>query len=451
MDSILTISIAIVTFGVLVTFHEFGHFWVARRCGVKVLRFAVGFGPVLARRTDRCGTEFALCALPLGGYVRMVDEREGPVAADDLPYAFNNKSVGRRTAIVAAGPAANFLLAVLAYWIMFMSGITGLAPVVGEVRPGSPAAAAGLQAGDEIVAVDGEATPSWREVNMELLGYLGETGSIGLLVRPAGGTTEYPLQLQVQDWLQGEVEPDLLDSLGIDQYRPAVRPALAEVVAGSAADRAGLKPGDILVSVDGVALRDWGQWVDYVRTRPGEAIQLEYFREGRAQRTVITPLAQAEPGGETIGFVGTRVVLPEYPPEMLRQSTFGPVAALGQALGETWRISLFTLESVKKLIEGLISPKNLSGPITIAKVASDSARVGLESWLGVLALLSISLGVLNLLPVPVLDGGHILFYLIEWVKGSPVSERAQLLGFRIGLSIVMCLMALAIYNDISRL
>lgn len=451
MDLLSSIIIALVTFGLLVTFHEFGHFWVARRCGVKVLRFSIGFGKGLFSWRDSRGTEYVIAAIPLGGYVKMVDEREGEVDEADLPAAFNRQPLGARTAIVAAGPIANFLLAIAAYWLVYVMGVSGVVPLVGAVEPGSIAAEAGLEPGMEIVSVDGENTPTWRAVNQQLLGRIGETGEVSFGVLYPGSDLIYESEAQLDKWLVGEEEPNLLAGMGLEPWSPPIPPRVEEVLADSPAASAGLQANDLILAADSVPMPDWSQWVEYVRARPGKAIDVELERGSDTLSLSLTPRAISTDDGEQVGQVGIRVSVPELPAEMVRTFNYNPITAFGEACKQTWQLTVFTLESIKKLLSGLISPKNLSGPITIAKVASASAESGLESWLGVLALLSISLGVLNLLPIPVLDGGHLLFYLVEWVKGSPVSERVQNLGFQVGISIVLGIMMLAIYNDISRL
>ncbi len=450
MELLTSIAIALITFGLLVTFHEFGHFWVARRCGVKVLRFSIGFGKTLFGWHDKRGTEYVVCLLPLGGYVKMVDEREGPVAEADLGQAFNRQSLGARTAIVAAGPIANFLLAIAAYWFIFAAGVTGAVPLIGSVEADSIAAQAGLEPGMEVVSVDGAETPTWRAVNQRLLRRLGESGEVVFGVRYADSDLVYESRAQLDRWLVGEDEPDLLGGLGLEPFSPPIPPRIEEVVAGSPAEVAGLQAGDLVLAVDGNTVAEWEQWVDYVRDRPGETMDVEVERAQASLRLELTP-ATVTANGESYGQVGVRVEVPPYPEHLQREFHYNPLSALGEAVDQTWTVAIFTLDSIKKLVMGLISPKNLSGPITIAKVASASAQSGLVSWLGVLALLSISLGVLNLLPIPVLDGGHLLFYLVEWIKGSPVSERVQMVGFQIGVSIVLGIMLLALYNDISRL
>jgi regulator of sigma E protease len=453
MELLYTVLITLVTLGILVAVHEFGHFWVARRCGVKVLRFSIGFGKALWRRTGRDGTEYVIAAVPLGGYVKMLDEREGPVADEELALSFNRKPVSARMAIVAAGPAANFVLAIVAFYVLYMIGVPGLAPVIGDIAPGSVAEAAGLERGQEIIAVDGEPTPTRQAVAMQLLKRLGESGEIRFSVRypqTQAGLT-YESSARIEDWLKGEDDPDLLRGLGMSYLLPEVPARVAEVVAGSPAERAGMRSGDLIVAVDGEAVPSWEAWVGVVRAHPGTELAVEVEREQARVMLRVTPASVQQKDGSSAGQVGVSVAEPQWPAELLRVDRYGPLAAWRPALAQTWSLAAFTVDSVKKMFEGLISPKNLSGPITIAKVATDSARSGPESYISFLALLSISLGVLNLFPIPVLDGGHLVYYLIEMIKGSPVSERAQMLGYQVGLVILVGVMLLAFYNDINRL
>lgn len=451
MELLQTVFFTLVALGVLVTFHEFGHFWVARRCGIKVLRFSVGFGTPLFRWRDRLGTEFVLAILPLGGYVRMVDEREGNVPEADLPYAFTRKPVWQRMAVVAAGPLANFVLAVLLYWVVYAMGVTGIAPVIGSLKPDSVAERAGLEAGQEIVAVDGEPTPTWQALNERLVRRIGESGPISFRVTLPEDSLQYEYQGELRDWLNDAEQPDPIAGLGIVLYSPQILPVAAEIVPGDPADRAGLMSGDQILSADGEPMTDWSSWVNYVRARPGQQIGLLVKRgEDRIETTVVPKVSVAEDGAK-IGQVGMSVRVPEWPKEMIRQSDYNLFEALGQGLSQTWNTSILILDSVKKMLVGLISAKHLSGPITIAKVAGASAQYGLTAYLGFLAFLSVSLGVLNLLPIPVLDGGHLMYYIIEAVKGRPVSEKIQMIGFRIGMFLVIGLMLLALYNDLMRL
>ena len=450
MSALYMIVGTLVALGVLVTFHEFGHFWVARRCGVKVLRFSVGFGMPLLRWHDRRGTEFVIAAIPLGGYVKMLDEREGEVPADQLDQSFNRKTVRQRIAIVAAGPIANFLLAMVFFWVLAMLGSQQVRPVIGAVEAGSIAAKAGLSAGQEIVAIDGEPTVGWGAVNLQLVRRLGESGIVKLVVREQDSTAETPRELALDHWLKGADEPDPIKSLGIRPWRPALPPVLAELDPKGPAQAAGLKTGDRLLALDGQSLDDWQQVVDQVRVRPDTKIVLKVERDG-AQIDVPVTLAVRGEAKAAGGYLGAGVKGVEWPPSMVREVSFGPLAAIGEGARRTWTMSVLTLDSLKKMLFGELSVKNLSGPITIAKVAGASAQSGMADFLNFLAYLSISLGVLNLLPIPVLDGGHLLFYLVEWVRGRPLSDRVQGWGIQIGISLVVGVMLLALVNDLGRL
>ena len=451
LDFAYTVGILLVTLAVLVAVHEWGHFQVARWCGVKVLRFSIGFGKVLFRWRDSLGTEYAISAVPLGGYVKMLDEREGDVEEAELPYAFNRKPVLARIAVVAAGPLANFGLAIVAFWALFIAGESGYSPVIGEVEAGSVAELAGLEAGQEVVAVDGEETPTWQALQFRLLERIGDTGTIRFAARYPDSDVVYESSAQLNEWLAGVDEPNLLQGIGLTLYLPPIVPRIDDVVADSPAERAGLLAGDLVISTDGVAMPLWDDWVDYVRARPGETLMVTLDRDGRRLTLPVVPDRDVAEDGEAFGRVGVAVVIPEMPESQRREFHRGPLEALVAAGARTGDLVKFTGESIVKMVKGLISPKNLSGPITIAKVATTSAKSGLESYIGFLALLSVSLGVLNLLPIPVLDGGHLLYYSIELVVGRPVPERAQMVGYQIGLVLVISLMVFALYNDFTRL
>ena len=450
MSALYMIIGTLIALGVLVTFHEFGHFWVARRCGVKVLRFSVGFGMPLVRWHDRHGTEFVVAAIPLGGYVKMLDEREGEVPVDQLDQSFNRKSVRQRIAIVAAGPIANFLLAIVFFWALAVLGNQQARPVIGAVEAGSLAAAAGLGAGQEIVAVDGKPTNGWGAVNLQLVRRLGESGALQINVREEGASADSSHVLKLDGWLKGADEPDPIRSLGIRPWRPALVPVLAELDPKGPAQAAGLKTGDRLLALDGQALNDWQQVVDTVRGRAGSRIMLSVERDGAALELPVTLASRGE-GKSASGYLGAGVAPVEWPAAMLREVSYGPLEGFVEGVSRTWNMSVLTLDSLKKMLFGELSVKNLSGPITIAKVAGASAQSGVGDFLNFLAYLSISLGVLNLLPIPVLDGGHLLFYLIEWARGRPLSDRVQGWGVQIGISLVVGVMLLALINDLGRL
>jgi regulator of sigma E protease len=451
MELLNTIAITLATLAILVAVHEYGHFWVARRCGVKVLRFSIGFGPKLYSWHDKLGTEYVIAAIPLGGYVKMLDERQDEVASHELDMAFNRKSVLARIAVVSAGPLANFALAIIAFWFLFMAGERGYAPVIGEVTAGSVADVAGLESGQEIVSVDGNATATWRALSFALLERIGDSGTISFGVKYPDSDVIYESEAVLERWLSEQEEPDLYGGLGIAMYTPEVPPIVNMVEEDSPAQRAGLMQADKILRADGAEMALWMQWVNYVRARPGESIELEFLRDGKLEQTLLVPDAIAGQDGEVFGRVGMGVALPEMPEEMLRVYDRGPIEALVAGVRRTGELSVFTLISIKKMATGLISAKNLSGPITIAKVATASAKSGFESYISFLALLSVSLGVLNLLPIPVLDGGHLLYYLVELLVGRPVPEKVQAVGYQLGLFVILGVMMLALYNDFSRL
>jgi len=441
----------LVALSVLVTIHEFGHFYVARRCGVKVLRFSIGFGKPLWSWTDKQGTVFTLSPIPLGGFVKMLDEREGEVPEALQGQAFNGKGVWQRIAIVAAGPIANFILAIVLFGVMLLPGTRDVAPVIGEVAANSVAEQAGLEAGQEILSVDGGATPTWQDFHRQLLNRLGESGAIRFTVRYPESTLEYQSEAPLNDWLKGVDEPNPVKGIGITLYRPTFTPVVAQVLPNSPAALAGIQEGDLIVSADGQPMADWMAWVDYVRERPDQ--RLNVILERGAERLVVslTPKRISTESGEVVGQVGLAPKRPEWPKDMLRTREYTVVEAFLGGVEKTWETSAFVLLSLKKLVVGQISTKNLSGPITIAKVAGASAKAGFTYYLGFMALLSVSLGVFNLLPIPVLDGGHLCYYLIELVKGSPVAEKVQLVGYQVGLVLVLSVMVLALYNDVMRL
>ncbi|WP_210397015.1 sigma E protease regulator RseP [Motiliproteus sediminis] len=451
MDLLQTIVAAIVTLGILVTIHEYGHFWVARRCGVRVLRFSIGFGKGLFRWYDRQGTEYVIASIPLGGYVKMLDEREGDVPADQLEQAFNRKPLPQRVAIVAAGPIVNLVFAVFAYWLMFMSGIHTVAPVIGTVQAPSPAADARLNPGEEIVTVDGYATRTWEEVSLRLAARIGDTGELLLRTRPLDGGLAEEHRLPLQRWQIDEEKGPLL-SLGVTPYRPEIPAVIGRLVEDGAAAQAGLQVGDRVLAVDGEPLSSWMDLVARVQASPAESLLLEIERGSAGViELAVTPARQRDESGAEYGYIGAGVEPVSWPDSMRRSIQYGPLDALVAATAKSYQMITLTLESIGKMIQGLISVKNLSGPITIAKVAGASAESGLETFLNFLAYLSISLGVLNLLPIPMLDGGHLLYYLVEAVRGRPVSERTQVMGLKLGMALLLTLMMLALYNDLARL
>ncbi|MCD1648501.1 RIP metalloprotease RseP [Marinobacter adhaerens] len=449
MQIIETVLALALTLGILVTLHEYGHFWVARRCGVKVLRFSVGFGKPMFSWYDKHGTEFAVAAIPLGGYVKMLDEREGPVPEELRDQAFTSKPPGQRIAIAAAGPVANFLFAIFSYWLLSVVGVTHVAPIVGQITDESVAERVGLQEGMEIHAVDGHRVSSWRDVNMRILERTGEHGVISMEVSEDGARGTVSGELS--GWGLSDDTPNPLAEFGITPWRPAVPPVLGQISDGGRAQAAGLQPGDRIVAVDGEPISSWFELVEFIRNAPEQTLQVTIERNGEEQSVSVTPEAKTQESGESIGFVGAGVEAISWPEEVLRDVSYGPFAAVPVALSETWADTRLTLVAIKKMVTGLLSPTNLSGPITIARVAEASVSSGFEDFVRFLAYLSVSLGILNLLPVPVLDGGHIVYYTIEALRGKPLSEQAQAFGLRIGMAMILTLMVFALYNDLMRL
>lgn len=438
----------VVAIGVLVAFHEFGHYWVARRCGVRVLRFSIGFGKPLWRHRARDGVEWVISAIPLGGYVKMLDEREQAVAPGDRPLAFNNATVWRRMAIVSAGPLFNFALAVLLYWAVFVIGVQGIKPVLSAPPAGTVAAEAHLQAQEQVVAVAGEPVHTWAELRTVLIENALDRADLDITVeRPDGQLRDTVLDLSAV-----RVDPEyLFDDLGMIPYQPPLPPVLEQVLPGEPAAEAGFEPGDTLLRHDGVEIESWQQWARWLQAHPGEAVKVDVLRDGR-ELSLTVIIGRVGEGADSHGRFGAAVANPGDLWQDLRAvNRYGAFEALPKAAIETWRIASMTLKMLWRMVTGDVSVKNVSGPIQIAQVAGYSAQVGLVSFLSFMAVVSISLGVLNLLPVPVLDGGHLLYYAVEALKGSPVSERAQEAGQRLGLTLLALLMSVAFYNDIVRL
>ena len=441
----------IVTLGILIAFHEYGHFWVARRMGVKVLRFSIGFGkPLWTKRGGSDQTEYVLAAIPLGGYVKMLDEREGDVDPGEVHRAFNRQPVKKRIAIVVAGPLFNFVFAILAYFIMYLIGVPGIKPIVGDVTPESSAAKAGIVKGDEIVQVGDQDTPTWNTVRMALLQLSLDNDSVVLKVKDdTGRLHEAPLDLQGIS--MEDKQERLLSSLGMELFRPQYPALIGQLSEDGAAKRDGLRPGDKILSVNGQDITFWDDWVDVIQKNPESTLTVKLERDGMVEVISLTPKRESSEQGD-IGRIGAA---PQVSDEMMDKYravvSYGPIKALWTAVTETWRMSVLTLRMLGKMIVGEVSLENLSGPITIATYAGYTASIGLTTFLSFLAIVSISLGVLNLLPIPILDGGHLLMYAIEGVKGKALSEEMQARMQHVGMVILAMLMMLAFYNDIMRL
>jgi regulator of sigma E protease len=444
---LVTILATLIALGVLVTVHEFGHYWVARRCGVKVLRFSVGFGRPLWTRVDRHGTEFCVAAIPLGGYVKMLDGRETEIPAHLAGQAFDQQPLAQRAAIVAAGPLINLGFAAVLYAVISALGVTVAIPVIGSLpeTPRSPSEY--LPA--ELLAVDGVSTTSWERASVRLVDAIGESPTIRLTIRPVDSSIVRDVMIPVPRNMQSEQSP--LAMYGIQPWRPAVTPTLAMVQPDGAGALGGLRVGDTIVQVNEQVIQDWQGFVDLIRISANQTLDVHVDREGERRIVSITPVGREGASGETIGFVGLAPKPTELPPEMLRVVQSGPIEALYEGVMRTAEMSWLTVKSIGKMITGALSPKNLSGPLTIAQVAGDSASSGWYAYLSFLAYLSVSLGVLNLLPIPVLDGGHLVYFLVEAVRGRPVSEASQMQGIRIGMALLMGLMVFAFYNDVMRL
>ncbi|MDO8413246.1 MAG: RIP metalloprotease RseP [Gallionellaceae bacterium] len=447
----ITVLAFIFAIAVLVVFHEFGHYWVARRCGVKVLRFSVGFGKALyTKRFGHSETEWVISAVPLGGYVKMLDEREGVVAPHELSQAFNRKPVLQRMAIVSAGPLANFLLAIVLYWVLFMHGVPGLKPILGAIPAQTPAAAAQLQEQQTITRINGQAIASWDEARWILMNLVLQGADAQIETRTASEQTQQHL-LSLHALTPGDLDGEFLQKLGLQPFQPLIQPVIGKISAGGAAQGAGLRADDRIVSVNGQAITRWSEFVEAVRSHPGQTLQLEIVRDNASLSISVSPEANLE-AGHSIGKIGAAPRIDQHEFDTLRTEVrYTPLPALRQAMRKTWETSALSLKMLGKMIVGEISLKNLSGPITIADYAGQSAQLGVAAYLGFLALVSISLGVLNALPIPLLDGGHFLYYMVELIKGSPVSEKIWVAGQKVGIALLVTLMFFALYNDISRL
>jgi len=435
----------ILALSILVVIHEYGHFWVARRCGVKVLKFSVGFGKPLWSKKGKDGTEYILAAIPLGGYVKMLDEREGEVPEHEYHQAFNRQPLRSRVAIVIAGPIANLLFAVFAYWLIFVLGIPGIRSVVDEVTLNSPAAHAQIMAGDEIIKIDHHDTPTWNSVYKTLWRQAETGGIVDVTINKQG--IEVHRMLDVPK-LGMQASGQILTQLGLQPIQAEIIPVLGQIKPKGAADQAGLQTGDLLLQADGVNIENWQKWVKLIRNSPEQKILVSLKREDKVLERILTPIKAANNIGQ-IG-AGFDMSYTKIPNEIKTELRYESIESLNIALEETWQVSALTVKSLFGMIAGTVSIKNLGGPISIAQIAGASAESGLITFIEFLAVISVSLGILNLLPIPVLDGGHLAMYFIEWLKGSPLSEQMQINGQKLGIFLLLLLMLLAFFNDLTR-
>jgi len=439
----------ILVFAIIVFVHEFGHFWVARRMGVRVLRFSIGFGPIIWSKTDKYGTQFAVSAIPLGGYVKMLDGREQTLQEDEKPFAFDHKPVGKRIAVVAAGPAFNFIFAIVAFACVLMVGVEKMVPLIAHVQADSPAAKAGIQTGDELVSIAGTPTPDWQTVYLVLLQHAGEQGDMAVTVRqyPDKPLRNYALPIPTLDKPQKNAQPDPLNQWGVTLGLPHIPAVLGEIVPDGPAAHAGLQTGDKVLAVDNHPVHDWYDLVDYVRARPQQPIEFTLEHANQTFNKTVTPREETVQG-ELIGVIGVRLTPEPLPEGFTRLQRENPLSAFSKAVVNTWDLSILTFNIMGKMLTGLIGLENLAGPIAIAEGAHASVSSGWMAFVSFLILISVNLGVINLLPIPMLDGGHLLYYVLELIRGKPLPEAAQRTGLIVGFVLVIGLMLVGLHNDI---
>lgn len=446
----LTLIAFVFTLAILIVVHEYGHYLAARWCGVKVLTFSIGFGRALYSRKGRNGTQFVIAMFPFGGYVKMLDEREAPVEAAELGQAYNRQNVWKRSAIVIAGPLANLLLAIVLYWGLFMTGVTDMRPVLGDVPPNSPAAYASIKSGEVITRVGGKKVSGWQDMHWELLQHA-INGDV-VEVEAISGTNEIHLHRVDMKLLKTEdFDEDVLEKAGFTPARPVMPARVGEILPDSIASQAGLQVDDLILKVNDTPVASWDGFVQIVQNSANKPLTLELERKGQAMKVSLTPSSTMQ-AGKPIGRIGAAYRMSKTELDaFLVEVKYPPVKAFERAVMKTWNTSIISLKMLGSMLTGAVSWKGVSGPVTIASLAGQTAHLGLKAFVGFLALISVSLGVLNLLPVPVLDGGHLMYHIAEIIKGTPVSERAMELGQRIGMMMLGLLMALAFYNDINRL
>ncbi|MCL1057645.1 sigma E protease regulator RseP [Shewanella gelidimarina] len=445
----------IVALGILIAAHEYGHFWVARKCGVKVERFSIGFGKAIFRRTGKDGTEYVLAMIPLGGYVKMLDERVDDVPEALKDQAFNRKNVWQRIAIVSAGPIANFIFAIIALYAMYLIGVPAIKPIIDSTIVGSPAAQIIVKEPLQVLSVGGQKVKDWEEVNLALAGHIGDKQvniSVAPLSRLEGSRSgEQEYTLDTSEWTFDPEKELPITAIGLGMYRPQILPTLALVSEDGAAGLAGIEVGDILVAVDGERYTEWPQFVNLIQQSANKSIDLTVRRDGEQLTLKVTPKSRENAAGQIEGVIGVAPTSEPWPENMKLQLEYGFIDSFPIAVDKTWQLVSVSIKMIGKLLTGDISVKNLSGPISIAQGAGNSANVGLVYFLGFLALISVNLGIINLLPLPVLDGGHLLYYFVEVITGRPVPEKVQEIGFRIGAALLLMLMSVALFNDFSRL
>lgn len=455
LDFIWNLGSFVVALGLLITAHEYGHFYVARRCGVKVERFSIGFGKAIWRKVGKDGTEYVLAMIPLGGYVKMLDERVEDVPDELKDQAFNRKTVWQRIAIVAAGPIANFIFAIVALYFMYLIGVPSLKPVITSTISGTAAAQIQVTEPMQVTAISGQTVRNWEEVNLALVGHIGDD-SLTISLAPLNDLQGLELNsrtytLDTRQWRFDPEKESPITTLGLDIYRPEIEPKIASISQGSAAEKSELKVGDILVAVNNKNYTDWQAFVDIIQHSANVPVNLTVRRGGELFNVSVTPSSVKNTEGQDIGILGVSPTQAQWPDNMRLQLEYGPIDSFSIAADKTWQLVAVSFKMIGKLFTGDVSVKNLSGPISIAQGAGNSANYGLVYFLGFLALISVNLGIINLLPLPVLDGGHLLYYFIEVITGKPVPEKVQEIGFRFGAALLLMLMSVALFNDFARL
>ncbi len=451
VDFLWAVGAFIIAIGVLVTFHEYGHFWVARKLGVKVLRFSVGFGKALWKRTAKSGTEYVLAMIPLGGYVKMLDENETKVPEEQLKFAFNRKPVWARMLIVAAGPVFNFIFAIFAYWLIFTIGTVTVAPVLGHINPQSIAGQAGLSYGDEIVKVNQAPVNNWQQTSIELIAKLGDKDNITVNYKNPNSDKVNTTQLSLKHWKIDNQRPDVLKSLGFAPFKPKIPPVVKKVQPESAAAQAGIQAGDAIVAIDNITIKDWSEIPATLARLKAQTVKVTIERKNKLKTLMVYPTKITLPNNKSAYVLGISSDRIQYPKQYNRIIRYNPFEALIKGFQKTGHMIGLTFHLLYKMLVGKVSIKSISGPVGIAQSAGFTAQLGFTYFLSFLALISISLGVINLLPIPMLDGGHFLFYVIELIRGKPLSIKAQIFGFKLGMILVLALMMFAIYNDFLRL